>query len=331
MTTRRSVVLALGAGAVAAPFAPFAQQPRAKVWRIGYLGPGSAASASSSANSVEALRAGLRKLGYVEGRNLAIEYRWAEGNADRLPGLAAELVRLNVDLIVTNGGAGAIAASRATRTIPIVVAASGDLVALGLAASLARPGGNLTGQIFFAEALSAKGLELLKEAIPGLTRVAVLGPPANPTTKLHMDTITATAKHLKIEIPYFAVQRAADFEGAFASMIKQRVGAVLVSDNALLGFTVKTSADFALRHRLPSSGILIFAEAGGMLGYGVNFLDMFRRAAVLVDRIFKGARPGDIPIEQAARFELFVNVKTAQALGVKIPQSILLRATKVIE
>ena len=146
-----------------------------------------------------------------------------------------------------------------------------------------------------------------------------------------MDTIAATAKHLKIEIPYFAVQRAADFEGAFAAMVKQRVGAVLVSDSALVGFNVKPSADLALRHRLPSSGILIFAEAGGMLGYGVNLLDMFRRAAVLVDRIFKGARPGDIPIEQAARFELFVNLKTAKAIGVKIPQSILLRATKVIE
>ena len=327
MISRRRVVLALGAGAVAAPFAPFAQQPLAKVWRIGYLGPGSAASASS----VEALRAGLRGHGYVEGKNLVIEYRWAEGKVDRLPDLAAELVRLNVDLIVTNGGAGAIAASRATGTIPIVVAVSGDLVALGLAASLARPGGNLTGQIFFAEALSAKGLELLKETIPGLTRAAVLGPPANPTTKLAMDTIAATAKHLKVEIPFFAVQGAADFEGAFAAMVKQRVGAVLVSDSALFNFNVKTSADFALRHRLPSSGILNFAEAGGMLGYGVNFLDMFRRAAVLVDRIFKGARPGDIPIEQAARFELIVNMKTAKAIGVNFPQSILLRATKVIE
>ena len=331
MIARRSVVLALGAGAVAAPFAPFAQQPPAKVWRLGYLGPGAAASASSSANSVEALRAGLRGHGYIEGKTLVIEYRWAEGKADRLPDLAAELVRLNVDLIVTNGGAGAIAASRATRTIPIVVAASGDLVALGLAASLARPGCNLTGQILFAEALSAKGLELLKEAMPGLTRAAVLGPPADPTTQLGLDTIAATAKHLKVEVPFFTVQGVTDYESAFAAMVKQRVGAVLVSDNALLGFTVKTSADFALRHRLPSSGILIFAEAGGMLGYGVNLLDMFRRAAVLVDRIFKGARPGDIPIEQAARFELVVNMKTAKAIGVKIPQSILLRATKVIE
>ena len=327
MTTRRGVVLALGAGAVVAPFALFAQQPLAKVWRIGYLGPGAAAFASN----VEALRTGLRGHGYIEGKNLVIEYRWAEGKAERLPDLAAELVRLNVDLIVTSGGIGAVAAGRATRTIPIVVAASGDLVALGLAASLARPGGNVTGQIFFAEALQAKWLELLKETIPGLTRIAVLRPPANPTTKLATDSIAATAKHLKVEIRFFTVQGVTDYEGAFAAMVKQRVGAVLVSDSALLNFNAKTSADLALRHRLPSSGILGFAEAGGMLGYGANFPDMFRRAAVLVDKIFKGAKPGDIPIEQAATFELIVNMKTVKVIGIKIPQAILVQATRVIE
>ena len=324
MITRRQTLIALG-GALA-PLITFAQQ-QGKVWRVGYLGPGKAAVASN----VEALRTGLRELGYVDGKNLLIEYRWAEGKAERLPGLAAELVRLNVDLIVTSGGVGATAAGLATRRIPIVVAVSGDLVALGLAASLAKPGGNVTGQIFFAEALQAKWLELLKETLPGLTRVAVLRPPANSATKLATDTITATAKHLKLDIPFFTVQEVTDFEGAFASMVKQRAGAVLVSDHALLNFNVKTSADIVLRHRLPSSGILAFAEAGGMLGYGVNFAEMFRRAAALVDKIFRGTKPGDIPIEQATKFELIVNMKTAKTLGIKVPQSILVQATTVIE
>ena len=324
MITRRQTLIALG-GALA-PLITFAQQ-QGKVWRVGYLGPGKAAVASN----VEALRTGLRELGYVDGKNLLIEYRWAEGKAERLPGLAAELVRLNVDLIVTSGGVGATAAGLATRRIPIVVAVSGDLVALGLAASLAKPGGNVTGQIFFAEALQAKWLELLKETLPGLTRVAVLRPPAISATKLATDTITATAKHLKLDIPFFTVQEVTDFEGAFASMVKQRAGAVLVSDNALLNFNVKTSADIVLRHRLPSSGILAFAEAGGMLGYGVNFAEMFRRAAALVDKIFRGTKPGDIPIEQATKFELIVNMKTAKTLGIKVPQSILVQATTVIE
>ena len=324
MITRRQTLIALG-GALA-PLITFAQQ-QGKVWRVGYLGPGKAAVASN----VEALRTGLRELGYVDGKNLLIEYRWAEGKAERLPGLAAELVRLNVDLIVTSGGVGATAAGLATRRIPIVVAVSGDLVALGLAASLAKPGGNVTGQIYFAEALQAKWLELLKETLPGLTRVAVLRPPAISATKLATDTITATAKHLKLDIPFFTVQEVTDFEGAFASMVKQRAGAVLVSDNALLNFNVKTSADIVLRHRLPSSGILAFAEAGGMLGYGVNFAEMFRRAAALVDKIFRGTKPGDIPIEQATKFELIVNMKTAKTLGIKVPQSILVQATTVIE
>ena len=324
MITRRQTLIALG-GALA-PLITFAQQ-QGKVWRVGYLGPGKAAVASN----VEALRTGLRELGYVDGKNLLIEYRWAEGKAERLPGLAAELVRLNVDLIVTSGGVGATAAGLATRRIPIVVAVSGDLVALGLAASLAKPGGNVTGQIYFAEALQAKWLELLKETLPGLTRVAVLRPPAISATKLATDTITATAKHLKLDIPFFTVQEVTDFEGAFASMVKQRAGAVLVSDHALLNFNVKTSADIVLRHRLPSSGILAFAEAGGMLGYGVNFAEMFRRAAALVDKIFRGTKPGDIPIEQATKFELIVNMKTAKTLGIKVPQSILVQATTVIE
>ena len=277
---------------------------------------------------VEGLRAGLRDLGYVEGKNLVIEYRWAEGKAERLPELAAELVRLNVDLIVTHG-IGATAAKQATSTIPIVVAATSDFIAQGLAASLARPGGNVTGGSVFGAEVSAKGLELLKDAIPGLNRVALLLPPV--ITQITLDAITATAKHLKVTAPQFIVQGGTDFEGTYAAMVKQRVGAVLVPDNAFMNVHGKTIADLALKHRLAFCGVPDIAEAGGLLGYGVNYPEMFRRAAVFVDKIFKGIKPGDIPIESATRFDVVLNMKTAKALGLKIPNSILVQATKVIQ
>ena len=323
---RRQFLIATGA-LLAPPLTSFAQQ-LGKVWRIGWLMPGSTAI---QAIRSEALRAGLREIGYVEGKNFVIESRFAEGNPERLPALAAELVGLKVDLILAAGVPAVVAARGATRTIPIVMAAGADLVALGLAASLARPGGNVTGQTSFVEAFNAKGLGLLKEAIPNLTRVAVLLPPDNPATKLAMATLIATAKDLKLEIPAFTVQGGTDFEGAFAAMIKQRVGAVLISVNALLDSNAKSSADLALKHRLPSYGIVDFAEAGGMLGYGVNFAEMYRRSAVFIDKIFKGAKPGDIPIEQATKFDFVVNMKTAKRLGIKIPASIRVQATKVIE
>ena len=327
MITRRKIVIALGAGALA-PFATLAQQP-AKVYRIGFIGVG---LPSNMVSRVEGLRTGLRDLGYVEGKNLFIEFRWAEGKAERLPELAAELVRLNVDLIVTHAQ-GAIAAKQATSTIPIVVAATGDFVAQGLAASLARPGGNVTGGSVFTPEVSAKGLELLKDAIPSLNRVAILlSPVLSPVSgKMTLDAIAATAKHLKVTTPQFIVQGGTDFEGAFAAMVKQRVGAVLVPDNAFINVHAKTIADLALKHRLPLCGVPDFAEAGGMLGYGVNIPDMFRRAAVFVDKIFKGAKPGDIPIDRAIRFDMVLNMKTAKALGVRIPNSILVQATKVIK
>ena len=324
MITRRKLVIALGAGALV-PFSSFAQQP--KVWRIGVLSP---ATAAFQVKNFEPLRAGLRDLSYVEGKNVVFEFRAAETKVERLPDLAAELVRLNVDLIVSGGVQAAIAASRATSTIPIV-ASGADLVAVGLAASLAKPGGNVTGQLFFNEALNAKALEFLKESIPTLTRVAALLPPDNPSTKLDMEKITSIAKHLKVEISRYTVQGVADFEGAFATMVKQRVGAVLVPNHALMNPNAKLSADLALRHRLPSAGNGGFAEVGGMLGYGVNFSDMYRRSAMTIDKIFKGARPGDLPIEQATTFDMVANLKTAKALGIKIPNSILVRATKVIE
>ena len=323
MITRRKIVFALGAGALA-PLASFAQQP-AKVYRIGFIGVG---LPSNMVSRVEGLRAGLRDLGYVEGKNLVIEYRWAEGKAERLPELAAELVRLNVDLIVTHG-IGATAAKQATSTIPIVVAATSDFIAQGLAASLARPGGNVTGGSVFGAEVSAKGLELLKDAIPGLNRVALLLPPV--ITQITLDAITATAKHLKVTAPQFIVQGGTDFEGTYAAMVKQRVGAVLVPDNAFMNVHGKTIADLALKHRLALCGVPDIAEAGGLLGYGVNYPEMFRRAAVFVDKIFKGIKPGDIPIERATRFDVVLNMKTAKALGLEIPNSILVQATKVIQ
>ena len=327
MITRRKVVIALGAGAFM-PLASFAQQP-VKVWRIGMLAVGSGSVAFKS--NLDALRAGLRELGYVEGKNLTIEYRWAEGNAERLPAMAAELVRLNVDLIVAPGHLAVAAASKATSTIPIVTPTSGDLVALGVAKSLAKPGGNVTGQVYFSENLIGKRIEFLKEAIPRLTRIAVLGPEGVAMSKGATDALTAAATSLKVAVPFFTARSESDFESAFVAMVKQRAGALLVYDNAIFNAYVATSADLALKHRIPSCGILSFAEAGGMLGYGANFVEMWRHAAVFIDKIFKGAKPGDIPIEQATKFELIVNLKTAKALGIKIPQSVLVQATKVIE
>ena len=325
MITRRNLVISVGASALAT--IESRAQAQNKIWRIGYLG---ATTAAGGASRAEALRVGLRELGYVEGKNLAIEYRWADGNNERFPALVAQLVRLNVDLILTHGPGGAVAAKQASSTIPIVVAATGDFVAQGLAVSLSRPGGNITGGSVFTAELSAKGLELLKGAIPGLHQVAALHPQAG-VANVTIDAITATAEHLKVAVSEFRVQGGTDFEGAFAAMVKRRVGALLVPDNVFINSHVKTIAELALRHRFPSCGVVDFAEAGGMLGYGVNFLEMFRRAAVFIDKIFKGARPGDLPIERATKFDFVVNMKTAKALGVKIPQSILIRATKVIE
>ena len=323
---RRRAVIALGAGAFA-PLTSFAQQPP-KVWRIGYLSLGTEASQGPR---VAAFRAGLRELGYVEGKNLSIEFRWAEGKRERLSEQAAELVRLNVDLILTHGSDGATAARRATSTLPIVVAAAGEFVALGLAKSLAKPGGNVTGGSIFGAEIAAKSLELLKEAIPGLTRAAVLLSIGSALKKQRMDAINTTAARLQVNISAFEFDGAKDLGTAFAAMVKQRAGGLLIPGDPVLLSNASAITALALQHRLPSAATPEFAEAGSLLGYGINFPDIFRRAAVNVDKIFKGAKPGDIPIEQPTTFEFVVNLKTAEALGIKLPGSILLRATKVIE
>jgi putative ABC transport system substrate-binding protein len=319
--------MALAAVALGAPLSAFAQQ-KGKVWRIGFLG---SASASGFAGRVDALRASLRDLGLVEGKNIMIEFRWAEGKYERLPELAAQLVRLKVEVIVTHGP-GIRAAMAATTTIPIVMASSADAVAMGLVASLARPGGNVTGMTSFGPEGAAKRLELLRDALPRTRQVAVLLNPDNPgNMKLIFPAMEAAAKSLKLELQQFGVRGPGDFDGIYAAMVKRRLDAVVMTDDPLLISNVGPIANLAARMRLPSVGPTELAEAGGLMAYGVNRLEQFRRSAYFVDRILKGAKPADLPVEQATRFETVVNLKTAKALGITIPQSFLLRTDRVIE
>jgi putative ABC transport system substrate-binding protein len=312
-------------GLLAAPLGAHAQQQLAKVYRIGFLG---SESVSNQANRVEALRAGLRDLGYVEGKNIGIEFRWGEGKYDRLPELAAELVRLKVDVIVTSGSKATVAAKRATTTIPIVLGSVGDAVATGLVTSLARPGGNITGWTFLGPELTAKRLELLKEAIPRISQVAFLENPADPTAS--RPAMEITAKALKLSVQPFEARAPGEFDSVFAAMARGRVDAVVVQGDTMFTVNAKTIADLAVKHRLPSAGLDGFAEAGGLIAYGANPLEGHRRAAVFVDKILKGANPGDLPIERATRFVLVINLKTAKALGLTIPPSLLARADEVI-
>jgi putative ABC transport system substrate-binding protein len=273
----------------------------------------------------------MRELGYQEGRNIVIDFRWADGHYDRLPALFAEMVRLNFDVIVTHGTPGALAAKRATTTIPIVFATAGDAVASGLVTSLARPGGNVTGSTYFIPELSAKQLELLKELIPGLTDVGILLNPANPMNEPVVPAMKQTAQLLKVELHQFGMSDPAELEGAFAAMAARRVGALVVIDDSTLIANAALIAKLALRQRLPASGWPDFAVSGGLMAYGINYVDMFRRAAAFVDKILKGAKPADIPVERATKFETIVNLSTAKALNLDVPTSLLLRADEVIE
>jgi putative ABC transport system substrate-binding protein len=324
---RRKLIIALGTGTFASPLGLFAQPP-AKTYRIGFL---SSESAPGYRTRVEALRAGLRGLGYEEGKNLTIEFRWAEGKADRLPDLAAELVRLNVDLIVTHGAIPLRAANNATTTIPIVFAASGDVIAMGFVASLARPGGNMTGSIFFASELSTKRIELLKEALPRIVQAGVLSNPDSPASRQTVQAMQTVARSWKVTLHEFPMRNPQDFDSAFATMAKQRIGAIVIHDDPMFLVNAAAFAVLAATRKLPSIGSAEIVEAGGLMGYGADILGLYRRAAYYVDKIIKGAKPGDIPIEQASRFELIVNLKTARALGIEIPHSILVRADRVIE
>jgi putative ABC transport system substrate-binding protein len=323
---RREFITMLG-GAAAWPLAARAQQA-GKVFRIGFLG---LPTAGSLPKRPEAFRAGLRDLGYQEGRNIVIDYRWADSKYDRLPALFTELVDLRVDVIVCHGTPGVMAAKRATTTIPIVMVTAGDAVASGLVASLARPGGNVTGMTYFNPELAAKQLELLKEAIPNLTEVGILLNSANPNYEPNIPAMQHTAQSLKLELHQFGVRGPAEFEGAFAAMAARRVGALVVIDDTTLIANAPTVANLALRQRLPSIAWPDFAVAGGLMAYGVNYVDMFRRAATFVDKILKGAKPADLPVERSTKFNMIVNLQTAKALGITLPTSILLRADEVIE
>ncbi len=327
MNTRRKLLVALGAGALATPLASFAQQ-QGKVWRIGFLGSG---TATGYTRQVDALRLGLSELGYLEGKNIAIEFRWAEDKNDRLPDLAAELVRLNVDVIVTHGTPGTRAAKEATTTIPIVMAASGDAVATGLVASLARPGGNITGTSFLSPQLSAKRLEIIKDAIPKVTKVAVLVNSVNPATETIFQVMEITAGALKVKLQKLGIRGPNEFESAFAAMAKIRVDAVIILADTIFTANDNAIAKLAMANRIPSIGPREFAEAGCLLGYGQISTEMFRRAAFFVDKILKGIKPANIPVEQPTIFELIVNLRTAKALGIRIPQTLLQRADKIIE
>jgi putative tryptophan/tyrosine transport system substrate-binding protein len=324
---RREFITLVSGSAAAWPFVARAQEAT-KVYRIGFVG---LPSAGSLPERPEAFRAGLRDLGYQEGRNIVIEYRWAEGRYERLPALFAELVRLNVDVIVTHGTPGALAATQVTNTIPIVVAVIADPEASGVVASLAKPGGNVTGLTYFTPELSAKRLELLKETMPGLTDVGVLLNPVNPANAPIVPRVRRTAELLKLKLHQFGARERGEFEAAFAEMASKRIGALVVIDDANLIANAQTLAQIALRQRLPSSGWSDYAVAGGLLSYGINFTDMFRRAANFVDKILKGAKPNDLPVERATKFETIVNLKTAKALGIEVSTSLLLRADEIIE
>ena len=322
---RRQFLIATGM-LLAAPLASEGQQA-GKVPKVAYL------SSSSRVPTIEAFRQGLRKLGYVEGRNILIEYRWAEGQFDRLPGLAAELVSLGVNVIVAANTPAALAAKNATSTIPISLVTSGDPVGSGLVASVARPGGNVTGlSLTPTPAISGKQMELLKEAFPTLTHVAVLANPANsPTAGLLME-VERAARSLGVRHRVVHVRESKEFGDAFATMKNERVPALLVIADPLVADNRDRIVAFAATNRLPAIyPYRTFVDAGGLMSYGVDLSDLSRRAATYVDRILKGAKPAELPIEQPTKFELVVNLKTASALKLTIPQSIMLRADRVIE
>jgi ABC-type uncharacterized transport system substrate-binding protein len=310
--------------------APFAAEGQAvKVWRIGYLDQG---SADGNKPYVEAFQQGLRDLGWVEGKNIAMEFRFAEGKTDRLAALAAELVRLKVDLIATSSTPAALAAKRATTTIPIVIGFAADPVGSGIVRSLARPGGNITGWTHQGLELREKYLELLKEAVPRATRFGILWNPANPVHKSSMKVIEAAAQRLKIELYPAGVQDPKELEGAFSALAGKRTEALIVYPDGLFLDQKAVIVSLAARRRLPAMyGIREYVEAGGLMAYGTNLSQMYRLGASLVDKILKGARPADLPVEQPTKFELVINLKTAKALGLAIPQSLLQRADELIQ
>ena len=304
-----------------------AQQVRGH--RIGFI---SSASSSAMAARDEAFRRGLRALGYVVGQNITIEYRWADGKNERLPGFAAELVNLKLDVIVTHGVVATGAVKQATTTIPIVIAVADDPLAAGLVPSLARPGGNITGLTLMTPDLTEKRLELLKAILPGRTRVAVLWNPSNPVSEPELRKAEAAARSLGLQLQSLGVRDPREFASAFSLMKTERAGAIFVLPDAMFFGQRKEILDLAASNRLPLVAHLReFADGGGLMTYGPNVLDVHQRAATYVDKILKGAKPGDLPLEQPTKFELVINLKTATTFGFTIPPSLLVRADHVIE
>jgi ABC-type uncharacterized transport system substrate-binding protein len=303
---------------------PFQRAQPATVPHIGllYIAP-----AAASADRIEAFHQGLHDWGYEEGKNVVIEFRTAEGQVDRLGELVADLVRLKVDVIVTAGPQATRAARDATGTVPIVMAQDADPVGSGFVASLARPGGNVTGLSSLAPATIRKGLELLKETLPAISRVAVLGSSDTPGNPQSLREMEAAAPALAIQLRYLEIRDPTDIEPAFRTAISERAEAILVQTGSVIRVARRNIADLAAKERLPLIG---FPEEGGLLMYGVNYVDLDRRAAIYVDRILKGAKPADLPVEQPTKFDFVVNLKTAQALGLTIPPTVLLQATEII-
>ena len=326
---RRAFISGLTLGLLTAPLASEAQQGRVPL--IGVLAPGDRTPGTLPMQVLDAFRQGLRDLGYVEGRTIKIEPRWDEGRLDRYASLAEELIRLNVDIIVA-GTTGATVAAKATKSIPIVMAATGgDPVTLGLAASLRRPGGNVTGLTLQTYELQGKRLELLKAAVPNFSRVVLFQHPA-PPSPTEITEYERAARTLGLQLQTMEVRGPEDFDAAFHAAARSAAQAVVMIQSSLYATYRAKLASVALKTRLPTmSGETGFAQAGGLMNYGPNLPDSWRRAASYVDKILKGAKPGDLPIEQPTKFELVINLKTAQALGLTIPPSLLLRADRVIE
>ena len=330
MITRRELLIAIGTSALTAPLISIAQQ-QSRLWRVGFLAPRKPLSLESDAYGAFVL--GMRELGYVEGKNLVIEWRLADGKVERLPELAAELVRLKVDVIGTSGPQAASAAQKATATIPIVMLTiSVDPVREGLVKSLARPEGNITGLANLSGDLSPKLLEMLLSVVPRLSRVAVLLNPTNPGHSAVLKDIQSAAQKFGVSIAPVQAQTPAEIGAAFSTMTKENSEAVIVSLDGIFVQQRRQIADLAAKNRIPSISTFIeYVQDGGLISYGPNLADQYRRGASYVDKILKGAKPGDLPVEQATKFELFINRKTAKVLGLTIPQTLLISADKVIE
>jgi putative ABC transport system substrate-binding protein len=328
MISRRTFLATMTGGLLAAPVAVGAQ-PAEKVPRIGFLGNSTAAL---EANLVGPFRDGLRDLGYVEGRNVLIEYRWLEGQYDRLPALIAELIAQKVAVIVTAGTPAILALKKATTSIPLVMVAVGDPVGTGIVPSLSHPGGNITGLTSISPELDGKRVELLREVVPSVSHIAVLWNPSSPLQVVAEERTQAAARTLRLKVLSLGVRTKEEIDNGFALMVRERPGALLVLADRLFLYHRAAIMAFASRHHLP--GVHAYrelVEAGGLMSFGPSYAGMHRRAAYFVDRILKGARPADLPVERPSTFELIINVKAARALGLTVPRSVLLRADEVIE